>query len=199
MSVQGPVWHQAMRATAAHSTLGLSQGSSAGFVDGSWTKTLLGPRISGGPAEVACTRHEKDLGLWLETSHDGYLTDYGLIHERRLFLSADGNDVRGEDQLIQSEKRRTHEAAESATVRFHLHPDVRVSLARDGSNVLLLLPSRQGWQFRAKGGEITLEESIFITDGETVRRSNQIVVTTSPADETAKVNWAFKRLESEKS
>ncbi|TNE40141.1 MAG: heparinase [Alphaproteobacteria bacterium] len=199
MVVQGPIWHQAMRATAAHSTLGLSQASSADFVTGAWTRNLLGPRISGGPSNVECTRHEKDLGIWLDTSHDGYLEDFGLIHERRLFLAADGMDVRGEDQLIAQEGRRAREGAESATIRFHLHPEVRASLARDGSNVLLVLPNRQGWQFRAKGGEISMEESIFITDGETVRRTSQIVVTAHPADNTTRVNWAFRCLEADKS
>jgi uncharacterized heparinase superfamily protein len=198
MSVQGPLWHQAMRATAAHSTLGLAEASSAGFIDGSWTKNLLGPRISGGPSHVECARHEKDVGLWLDASHDGYLENFGLTHERRLFLSADGADVRGEDQLTASGNFKAREGAEAATVRFHLHPDVRASLARDGSNVLLLLPNRDGWQFKAKGGELTLEESIYITDSETVRRTNQIVVTAKPADNTAKVNWAFRRLDGDK-
>ncbi|TNE60112.1 MAG: hypothetical protein EP340_00645 [Alphaproteobacteria bacterium] len=198
MLVKGPSWRQAMRATAAHSTLGLSQASSADFVTGTWTRNLLGPRISGGPTIVESTRHEKDLGIWLNTSHDGYVEDFGLLHERRLFLAADGMDVRGEDQLIAQDGRFAREGAESATVRFHLHPDVRASLARDGSHVLLLLPNRQGWQFRAKGGEISIEESIYITDGETLRRTSQIVVTARPADNSTRVNWAFRCLDADK-
>lgn len=198
LTVQGPHWHQAMRATAAHSTLGLDQKSSADFIDSGWSKSLLGARISGGPKEVLSTRHEKDIGYWLESSHDGYLERFGLIHVRRLFLNSDGNDLRGEDQLVAKEVRRRSQSPKTATVRFHLHADVRASLARDGSNVLLLLPNRDGWQFRAKGGAITLEESVYIGDGETLRRSNQIVVTLEHPSDDAKINWAFRRLEGDK-
>jgi len=198
LTVQGPDWHQAMRATAAQSTLGLDTKSSADFIDSGWTKNLLGPRISGGPKEVTSTRHEKDIGFWLESSHDGYVPGFGMLHIRRLFLSASGDDLRGEDQLIARDVRRGSDQAEAATVRFHLHPDVRASLARDQSNVLLLLPNRDGWQFKAKGGTISLEESVYIGDGETVRRSNQIVVTLEHPQDEAKINWAFRRLEGDK-
>jgi uncharacterized heparinase superfamily protein len=198
LTVQGPNWHQAMRATAAHSTLGLDTRSSAQFIDHGLAVKLLGPRLSNGPSDVESARHEKDIGIWLDASHDGYLAPYGLLHARRLFLSADGNDLRGEDMLMAKEGRRTKEAPQKALVRFHLHPDVRASLARDGSNVLLLLPNRDGWQFKAKGGAISLEESVYIGDGETVRRSNQIVITAEKPTHETKVNWAFRRLEGDK-
>lgn len=199
ISLQGPLWHQAMRATPAHTTLSFDSSSSAEFIENGWAKSLLGARISGGPKEVECVRHEKDMGIWLEASHDGYLENTGLLHERRLFLTALGNDFRGEDRLIARPGHDTQEVAETASVRFHLHPDVRASIARDGSNVLLLLPNRSGWQFRAKGGHIALQESVFIGDGETIRRTNQIVVTIDRPRHDAQVNWAFRRLDGDKS
>jgi uncharacterized heparinase superfamily protein len=197
-TVRGDDWLQAMRATAAHSTLGLDQTSSAEFIDSGWAKSLLGPRMCGGPKEVLNSRHEKDIGYWLEGSHDGYLASYGLLHIRRLFLDASGDDLRGEDQLTAKAGLRRHSPPAVATLRFHLHAEVRASLARDGSNVLLLLPNRDGWQFKASGGAISLEESVYIPDGETVRRSNQIVVTLEHPQDGAKVNWAFRRLEGDK-
>src|SRR3546814_19124491 len=50
-------------------------------------------------AAVACRRDEADGSIWLETSHDGYLPVFGLTHHRRLFLSASGDDLRGEDRF----------------------------------------------------------------------------------------------------
>src|SRR3546814_1131249 len=74
-------------------------------------------------AAVACRRDEADGSIWLETSHDGYLPVFGLTHHRRLFLSASGDDLRGEDRFT----AETSGAARPCDValRFHLHPEVQ--------------------------------------------------------------------------
>lgn len=201
ISIQGPEWQDALRATPAHSTLVVNDCSSAGFVDDGWSRKLLGPRMTGGPQKVTSVRRRKDVGLWLDASHDGYAEKFGLIHERRLFLAAQGNDLRGEDTLSAAEGT-DHGAAvidvvDDAVVRFHLHPDVKASLARDKSSILLLLPNREGWQFRARGGELSLESSIYAADGTTVRRTSQIVLTCKKPLEAVQFNWAFSKLETD--
>ena len=60
-------------------------------------------------------------------------------------------------------------------VRFHIHPDVRVSRL-EGGGILLKLPNGEGWRFRAGGGELTVEESIYL-GGDMVRRTEQLVIT----------------------
>ena len=78
-----------------------------------------------------------------------------------------------------------------------LHPDVRASLARDGRSVLILLPNGDGWRFRVSGGEVALEDSIYLGRNDTARKSEQIVVSgeTNPsAEPQAIVKWAFQSL-----
>src|SRR3546814_19084616 len=84
-------------------------------------------------AAVACRRDEAGGSIWLETSHDGYLPVFGLTHHRRLFLSASGDDLRGEDRFT----AETSGAARPGDValRFHLHPDVQAMAAQDGRSV----------------------------------------------------------------
>ena len=84
------------------------------------------------------------------------------------------------------------------TIRFHIHPDARVSLAHDRTNVLVLLPNGDGWQFRARAGggecEIAIEESVYLGSGDTTRRAEQIVVAGRVFRGEARVNWAWRRL-----
>ncbi|HEX7776481.1 MAG TPA: heparinase II/III family protein, partial [Parvibaculum sp.] len=84
------------------------------------------------------------------------------------------------------------------TLRFHLHPDARASLAHDGSNVLVLLPNGDGWQFRALSAgvaaPISIEESVYLGSGEASRRAEQIVVSGTVFRGEARVNWALRRL-----
>ncbi|MCZ6497050.1 MAG: heparinase II/III family protein, partial [Alphaproteobacteria bacterium] len=82
-------------------------------------------------------------------------------------------------------------------VRFHLHPGVSASLVQDGTAVLLRLPSGAGWRFRAEGGKIALEKSVYLGSGE-VKRSNQIVVsggvTAFGPRPGAVVRWSLRRV-----
>jgi len=48
---------------------------------------------------VLARREEAEGNAWLDLSHDGYRQHFGLVHHRRLYLSADGTDLRGQDRL----------------------------------------------------------------------------------------------------
>ncbi len=196
----GRDWRIACRATAAHSTLTVDDTSSAAFLWGRFWTGLLGERLIAGPSNVTADRDEEEGATWISASHDGYLENFGLTHERRLYMDGAGDDFRGEDNLLRSavtqdELLETREF----TVRFHLHPDIRVSLARDEQSVLLLLPNGDGWRFRAAGGVVALGESIYLGKPGAMRKSTQIVVsgsTVGRAQEAASVKWAFHRLKS---
>ncbi len=171
-----PEWRDALRATAAHSTLVLCDTSSSELrPDG------LGRR----PEKVEAMRQEANGALWLEASHDGWKKPFGAIHRRRLYMSHTGEDVRGEDVV---------EAAtpQPFTIRFHLHPSVKVSLQRDGEAALLVLPTAGGWRLRADGLLTSVEESIYL-GGPEPRRCEQVVLT-GYADGPQQVKWAITKM-----
>lgn len=96
-------------------------------------------------------RCEEDNGaIWLTTSHDGYRERFGLVHRRRLYFPATGDNLRGEDTLVTDGPHK--EPSRPFFVRFHLHPDVKASLVQNGAGVLLRLPSGDGWRFQSSGG-----------------------------------------------
>ncbi len=173
-----PRWTGAMRSTNAHSTLSVNDESSLEFrADG---------RLRQRSRHVTALRREAEGATWLEASHDGYDRGFGLIHKRRLYLDASGDDIRGEDEL---EGR----GGSFFRVRFHLHPQVQASLIQDGTAVLLKPPTGRGWRFLAVGGTIGLEESTYLGVSDVPRRSEQIVVTGPLKGEGARVKWAFRR------
>jgi uncharacterized heparinase superfamily protein len=191
---RGGAWRSASRATAAHSTLTLADRSTMNFLTREPFVTWVGERPLEAPAAVASARADTPEGTWLVAHHDGYRE---LIHERRLYLDADGDDLRGEDRLVAPDARTQRIPRLPFTLRFHLHPDVRASLARDGQTILLLLPNGDGWRFRASRGAIALEKSIYLGRVESARKCEQIVVrseTTPAASPAALVRWAIRRL-----
>lgn len=196
-------WREAVRATAAHSTLTLEETSSARLFAPGWKRDLLGPRLISAPGPVTARRNEEDMGVWLEGIHEGYRADYGLSHRRRVFLAADGGDLRGEDALFRPVSDGPPEDIDVRfrfAIRFHLHPDVRASLSRDNMSALLVQPDGDGWRFRTDGGPIRLERSVYLAAGAPPQRATQIVIQGEAEPFGAgdrppnRVRWAFQRL-----
>lgn len=172
------------RSTAAHSALVLDDRSSANF------GMVLGEvRIVSGPRDVRVARQDGVEDLEWVASHDGYRRSLGAIHSRRLLLARDGATLSGEDEVTLS---GTSEAL-PATVRFHLHPNVRASLVRGGSSALLALASGEVWSFEAGGLPIALEESLFLAASDGRRRTEQLVVAFDAAA-TPRVSWRLTRI-----
>ena len=190
----GPQWGDSLRATAAHSTLVLADTSSATLLPPGFMRDLLGPRILAGPVKVESRRKEGSHGIAVDAAHDGYLPRFGITHLRRMTLSPQGLVLTGTDRLIPSGPRRTKGAPPLGfAIRFHVHPDVRLSLAQGGGSVILKLPNGDGWRFRAGGGAVSIEESIYL-GGEIVRRTEQLVVSGQAGAEPAECAWAFEMI-----
>ncbi len=179
------------RTSAAHSTLILASTNSA--------EVLADGTLGHGPTVTICERNENDGGAWIEAEHDGYAGKFGLRHQRRLFLSSDGCDFRGEDRLIPGGKKPFslfgRQKTRAVHIRFHIHPDVACSATQDGSGIILKLASKQGWLFRAKGGEIGLEDSLYLSAAGQVRKSSQIIIAAAVQHEETLINWSFRHME----
>ncbi|HUT48629.1 MAG TPA: heparinase II/III family protein [Alphaproteobacteria bacterium] len=159
-------WSRAMRSTAAHSTLIVANTNSSEVHD-------LGG-IGRRPETVTAERDDVARGLRMEASHDGYVARYGMVHRRRLELSADGRTLRGEDRL--ERKVGSYEFV----IRFHIHPDVVAAVepesSLDNPAVALRLPGGQIWRFRANSGAVALDESAYLGWPGSARATRQITV-----------------------
>lgn len=185
-----PGWRQSLRTTAAHSTLNLEDSSSSEIFDGGRCGDVLGRY----PKRVTSDRQESDGSIWLDASHDGYAGPFGLVHRRRLYLSAGGDELRGEDILIPVGHGGGQKGSgRKFAVRFHLHPEVKASLVQDGSAALLSLPGG-GWQLRSAGGWMGLEESIYLGVRGEVRRTLQVVIRGEAAAGTTQIKWSLSRV-----
>jgi uncharacterized heparinase superfamily protein len=182
-------WNWALRATAAHSTLTLSDTSSAQLLPVGIARELLGPRLMGGPQAPTSRRLESAQGWTVEAMHDAYVALFGIRHERQITLSPQGLMVTGRDRLV---SERSGGASHNFTVRFHIHPDVRVSRL-DGGGILLKLPGGEGWRFRAGGGVLEVEESVYL-GGPIVRRAEQLVISGAMKDSPAEIAWVFEQI-----
>jgi len=180
-------WRHFMRFTAAHSTAVVGDTNSSEITNHGKLEYRAG--------NVLVDRAEDQGAQWLDMSHDGYRSLFGIIHRRRLWLSPDGGDLRGEDLFTGPEGKAVSSPDQRFIVRFHLHPAVKATLAQSGQAVLMRLPSGRGWRLRATGAGVGLAESIYLGEEGRQRRTEQIVLVGQIPAEGATVKWALTRME----
>lgn len=175
-------WRQALRTTAAHSTLVVDDRNSCEV-----TETGLGQR----PGAIDCDRGEIDGNIWISSSHDGYEERYGLTHRRRLYVGEEEPGLRGEDILVGD---RQHPFA----IRFHLHPSVRAAIDNNPGFATLTLPNGDRWRLRADR-PIVLEDSVYWEDGGGIERSTQIVLRGETQGAATPVKWRLRPMKQDRS
>jgi uncharacterized heparinase superfamily protein len=175
---------EGLRTTAAHSTLIVSDMNSTAILpDGSLGK---------GVEDVTVERSEDNDCSRLEAGHDGYVRGFGLIHKRSLMLGNDGKEVRGADQMIVKGRRRIRDAAPYA-IRFHLAPGVEPTITADGMGAILRSPGAPPWNFRVRGANLSVEESLLIDGRGQAVATTQLVIQGEVAAIGGEVAWQFRR------
>ncbi len=173
----------ALRATAAHSTLVIDDtNSTATYPDGT---------LGHGVSEVRFVRHQDATGRLIKASHDGYVRRFGLRHIRTLALSDDGCELRGEDRLVR-EGRRWRPQTHRAEIRFHLAPEVELSTTADGQGALMRIESGL-WQFRVREGALVTEESLWVDESGWPRMTQQLVISCEVPPGGLGIEWILKR------
>jgi uncharacterized heparinase superfamily protein len=177
-----PALLEGLRTTAAHSTLTLGDANSTAIhPDGT---------LGRGVGQVELSRQEADDASRIEASHDGYVRRWGLLHRRQLMLTGDGRELRGEDALLPSGRRRG--GSVPFAIRFHL--GAGVAAAADGQGAVLDTGGGTGWQFRCRGGTLGIEDSVWIDGTGRPVATRQLVIAGEAAPGGAQIGWMLKRI-----
>lgn len=182
------------RATAAHSTATLNDASSARF-NLSGMNGLIGTPLVAGPRLVRSRRLDEGRnGSSVQgfiASHDGYVSRFGLFHERQLVLSESGSVLEGIDRFHAAGNAAPRSG--HAAIRFHIHPDA--DLHRDGESLLIQGRDGEGWIFRCGEVRPEIEDSIFFAGLAGPVRTKQAVLHYDAAEHPT-LAWRFTRIAS---
>ena len=182
-----------LRTTSAHSTLTIADTNSTRIRDAGTGTGEVGA-LGVGVEEVTCQVRGSEQGQWLEAGHDGYARRFGMMVARRLFLSPDGQDLRGEDVIEPAPKSGFQRRPErDFAVRFHLGPGVAATPTADGAGALLKLPLGRVWAMKTRGGAVTIEPSLWIDPAGTVHKTQQLVISGRTDKAAASIGWSFRR------
>jgi len=187
-------WVPAARATANHNALCLAEQSSA--------KLIAQPRASGSgqslrqPDNVDWHLEDVDGGIALEARHDGYYRRFGLMHDRRLSLAADGARLDGCDRIHGAKRNVRLKSDVPFAIHFHLHPDVTCRMRAEPNEAEISVPGGERWRFTVHGTTLTIEEGAYFASSAGPRPAMQIVLRGATFG-NSEINWGLERVREE--
>ncbi len=123
------------------------------------------------PCGVVHSLHEQDGHTLVSLSHQGY-SALGYDIERFVYVSPEGDEVRGEDVITGKVGAQEYDYA----IRFHLYPNIKVSFLDNDQSALLTPGSGQSWIMHSGSGKLVQEKSIYIMRDGVHRQTSQLII-----------------------
>ena len=76
-------------------------------------------------------------------------------------------------------------------MRFHIHPDVKLSGTTSKKKVVLKLKNNLGWEFICSEPKIEINEGIYFGDKKINKKNNHILISENIVPEK-KIKWLFR-------
>jgi len=140
------------KSSAVHSTLILDSRSSCKFTKASNS----GSKVSRG-LKIIRKNVVFEKNYWkISGAHDGYLKEYGAIHDREIEFYPEQLKFIGHDKIISKNNFRNI----NFEIRFHLEPTAKVMKTQDNRSILIELDN-EGWKFTCDENDINIDNGLY--------------------------------------
>ena len=173
------------KSTATHSTMILDNTSVCNF-----SKTKSGSNIINKGFKIFNKNIIKQKNFWnIKGSHDGYLSKYGVIHERTIEFYPEKNIIIGKDKLI----KKNNFKSSNFEIRFHLMPNTKLTKTQDNKSILIELEN-SGWKFSSNNGNIGIETGLYFGNKNTYKENQNIFISGITSKDDQIVEWKLNKI-----
>ena len=171
------------KSTAIHSTLILDDRSSCKFNKSKSSKITHGLKIL-----------KKDIifekNYWkINASHDGYLKQYGIVHEREIEFYPEQKKFIGHDKIISKNSFKNLKFE----IRFHLEPNIKTMKTQDNKSILIDLDG-EGWKFNSDKNDMNIDNGLYFGRKDTFINNQNIVISGMTNEENQTIKWEITKL-----
>ena len=153
-------------------------------------KNKKGPNIINNVFKTFNNNTVYEKNYWsIRSSHDGYLSKYGVIHERNLEFYTDKIKIIGKDKLL---KKKNFKSS-NFEIRFHLMPNTKVTKTQDDKFILIELKN-SGWKFFSNYGHIGVETGLYFGNKNTYVENQNIFITGVTQKEDQLIEWELSKI-----
>ena len=173
------------KSSAVHSTLIIDDRSSCKF-----TKTKnKGSKLLQG-LKILKKNIILEKNYWkVHASHDGYLKQYGIIHEREVEFYPEQIKFVGHDKMISKNGIKNLKFE----IRFHLEPNIKVMKTQDNKSILIDLDG-EGWKFNSENNTINIDNGLYFGKKNSFSDNQNIFISGMTNDENQTIKWEITKL-----
>ena len=173
------------KSSAIHSTLILDDSSSCKFNKNKNKSSKISHELKVLKKNIVFEKN-----YWkINAAHDGYLRQYGIIHEREIEFYPEQIKFVGRDKII-AKNGITNLKFE---IRFHLEPDIKIMKTQDNKSILIDLDG-EGWKFNSNNNNMNIDNGIYFGKKDSFIHNQNIVISGMTNDENQTIKWEITRL-----
>ena len=125
----------------------------------------------------------------INAAHDGYLKQYGIIHDREIEFYPEQMKFIGHDKIISKNNIKNLKFE----IRFHLEPNVKVMKTLDGKSILIDLDG-EGWKFNSNHNTIHIDNGLYFGKKNSFIGSKNIFISGMTKDDNQTIKWEITKL-----
>ncbi len=125
----------------------------------------------------------------IKSSHNGFLKEFGTIHERTLEFFPEAEKFLGKDKLI---KKKNFKST-SFEIRFHLMPSSKVTKTQNNQTILIELEN-SGWKFWTNHGIIDIETGLYFGKKNKYIENQNIFISGTTQKEDQIIEWEISKI-----
>jgi len=125
----------------------------------------------------------------INAAHDGYLKQYGIIHEREIEFYPEQMKFVGHDKMISKNGIKNLKFE----IRFHLEPNIKIMKTQDNKSILIDLDG-EGWKFNSDNNNLNIDNGLYFGRKNSIVDNQNIVISGMTNDENQTIKWEIIKL-----
>ena len=173
------------KSSATQSTLVLEDTSSCKFTkeSGSHSKVAQGLKVI--KKNIVFEKN-----YWkVSAAHDGYLKQYGVIHDREIEFYPEQMKFIGFDKVISKNKIN----GLRFEIRFHLEPNIKIMKTQDNKSILIDL-NGEGWKFNSNDNDINIDNGLYFGKKNSSVDNQNIFISGMTNNKNQTIKWEITKL-----
>ena len=173
------------KTSAVHSTLNLDNRSSCKFEKKNKSSSIIEHGLKIIKKNIIFEKN-----YWkISAAHDGYLKQYGIIHEREIEFYPEQMKFIGHDKIISKNKTQNLKYE----IRFHLEPNVKVMKTQDTKSILIDIDG-EGWKFNSDNSDINIDNGLYFGKKNSFIDNQNIFISGMTNNANHNIKWEITKL-----
>ena len=125
----------------------------------------------------------------INAAHDGYLKQYGIVHDREIEFYPEQVKFIGHDKIISKNGIKNLKFE----IRFHLEPNIKIMKTQDNKSILIDLDG-EGWKFNSDNNKMNIDNGLYFGRKDSFVDNQNIVISGMTNDENQTIKWEVTKI-----